>query len=104
MQTDEILRLNNIYKRLLANAAVKLYEGEGRIVGPNEVEVRQIDGTKISYTAKHILIATGSRAQKPNIPGHVSFCVHVILSTIATSVNAFSIYEILFLNASLERF
>ena len=73
MQTDEILRLNNIYKRLLANAAVKLYEGEGRIVGPNEVEVRQIDGTKISYTAKHILIATGSRAQKPNIPGHVSF-------------------------------
>ncbi|KAG2306819.1 hypothetical protein Bca52824_026567 [Brassica carinata] len=70
VQTDEILRLNNIYKRLLANAAVKLYEGEGRIVGPNEVEVRQIDGTKISYTAKHILIATGSRAQKPNIPGH----------------------------------
>ncbi|CAN7049330.1 unnamed protein product [Brassica rapa subsp. trilocularis] len=69
-KTDEILRLNNIYKRLLANAAVKLYEGEGRIVGPNEVEVRQIDGTKISYTAKHILIATGSRAQKPNIPGH----------------------------------
>ncbi|KAF3597132.1 hypothetical protein DY000_02022753 [Brassica cretica] len=57
-------------ERLLANAAVKLYEGEGRIVGPNEVEVRQIDGTKISYTAKHILIATGSRAQKPNIPGH----------------------------------
>ncbi|KAH0867965.1 hypothetical protein HID58_074987 [Brassica napus] len=70
LETDEILRLNNIYKRLLANAAVKLYEGEGRIVGPNEVEVRQIDGTKISYTAKHILIATGSRAQKPNIPGH----------------------------------
>ncbi|KAG2321387.1 hypothetical protein Bca52824_014600 [Brassica carinata] len=69
-KTDEILRLNNIYKRLLSNAAVKLYEGEGRIVGPNEVEVRQIDGTKISYTAKHILIATGSRAQKPNIPGY----------------------------------
>ena len=76
LQTDEILRLNNIYKRLLANAAVKLYEGEGRIVGPNEVEVRQIDGTKISYTAKHILIATGSRAQKPNIPGHVSVSVN----------------------------
>ncbi|XP_010532796.1 PREDICTED: glutathione reductase, cytosolic [Tarenaya hassleriana] len=69
-KTDEILRLNNIYKRLLANAGVKLYEGEGRLVGPNEVEVRQIDGTKISYTAKHILIATGSRAQKPSIPGH----------------------------------
>ncbi|KAF8083958.1 hypothetical protein N665_0742s0008 [Sinapis alba] len=59
-KTDEILRLNNIYKRLLANAAVKLYE----------VEVRQIDGTKISYTAKHILIAIGSRAHRPNIPRH----------------------------------
>ncbi|KAL2923050.1 Glutathione reductase chloroplastic [Bienertia sinuspersici] len=68
-KTDEILRLNNIYKRLLSNAGVKLYEGEGKVVGPNEVEVTQIDGTKLSYSAKHILIATGSRAERPNIPG-----------------------------------
>ncbi|KAK4388029.1 Glutathione reductase, cytosolic [Sesamum angolense] len=65
----EIVRLNGIYKRLLANAGVKLFEGEGRVVGPNEVEVIQLDGTKISYSAKHILIATGSRAQLPAIPG-----------------------------------
>ncbi|QCD94274.1 glutathione reductase, cytosolic isoform X1 [Vigna unguiculata] len=68
-KTDEINRLNGIYKRLLSNAGVKLFEGEGKIVGPNEVEVTQLDGTKLSYTAKHILIATGSRAQRPNIPG-----------------------------------
>ncbi|KAL8481153.1 hypothetical protein ACS0TY_027085 [Phlomoides rotata] len=68
-KTDEIVRLNGIYKRLLANAGVKLYEGEGRVVGPNEVEVIQLDGTKINYSAKHILIATGSRAQRPDIPG-----------------------------------
>ncbi|XP_010693962.2 glutathione reductase, chloroplastic [Beta vulgaris subsp. vulgaris] len=68
-KTDEIIRLNNIYKRLLSNAGVKLYEGEGTVVGPNEVQVTQIDGTKLSYSAKHILIATGSRAQRPNIPG-----------------------------------
>ncbi|KAM7257622.1 hypothetical protein ACFE04_013363 [Oxalis oulophora] len=68
-QTDEILRLNGIYKRLLSNAGVKLYEGEGKVVGPNEVEVTQLDGTKICYSAKHILIATGSRAQRPPIPG-----------------------------------
>lgn len=68
-KTDEILRLNGIYKRLLSNAGVKLYEGEGKIVGPNEVEVTQLDGTKLSYSAKHILIATGSRAQRPPIPG-----------------------------------
>ncbi|KAH9649976.1 glutathione reductase [Citrus sinensis] len=68
-KTDEILRLNGIYKRLLSNAGVKLYEGEGKIVGPNEVEVTQLDGTKLSYSAKHILIATGSRAQRAPIPG-----------------------------------
>lgn len=71
LQTEEIVRLNGIYKRLLSNAGVKLFEGEGRIVGPNEVEVIQLDGTKLSYSAKHILIATGSRAQRPNIPGQV---------------------------------
>ncbi|EPS57559.1 glutathione reductase [Genlisea aurea] len=68
-KTEEIVRLNGIYKRLLSNAGVKFYEGEGKIVGPHEVEVVQVDGTKISYTAKHILISTGSRAQHPNIPG-----------------------------------
>lgn len=68
-KTDEINRLNGVYKRLLSNSGVKLYEGEGRIVGPNEVEVTQLDGTKLSYSAKHILIATGGRAQRPNIPG-----------------------------------
>ncbi|GMN62496.1 hypothetical protein TIFTF001_031587 [Ficus carica] len=68
-KTDEILRLNGIYKRLLSNAGVKSFEGEGKLVGPNEVEVTQLDGTKLSYSAKHILIATGSRAQRPAIPG-----------------------------------
>ncbi|KAL3506374.1 hypothetical protein ACH5RR_031756 [Cinchona calisaya] len=68
-KTEEIVRLNGIYKRLLSNAGVKLFEGEGKVVGPNEVEVIQLDGTKISYSAKHILIATGSRAQRPAIPG-----------------------------------
>ncbi|KAH6770203.1 glutathione-disulfide reductase [Perilla frutescens var. hirtella] len=69
-KTEEINRLNGIYKGLLSNAGVKLFEGEGRVVGPNEVEVIQLDGTKINYSAKHILIATGSRAQRPSIPGY----------------------------------
>lgn len=72
MQTEEIVRLNGIYKRLLSNAGVKLFEGEGRVVGPNEVELIQLDGTKISYSAKHILISTGSRAHRPEIPGQVN--------------------------------
>ncbi|KAK9930829.1 hypothetical protein M0R45_018137 [Rubus argutus] len=68
-KTDEIVRLNGIYKRLLSNAGVKLFEGEGKLVGPNEVEVTQLDGTKLSYSAKNILIATGGRAQRPGISG-----------------------------------
>ncbi|KAB5564889.1 hypothetical protein DKX38_004943 [Salix brachista] len=67
--TDEIVRLNAIYKRLLSNSGVKLYEGEGKVTGPNEVELTQLDGTKLKYSAKHILIATGSKAQYPDIPG-----------------------------------
>ena len=46
-----------------------MYEGEGKIVGPHEVELTQLDATKICYSAKHILIATGSRAVIPDIPG-----------------------------------
>jgi len=34
-----------------------------------------LDGTKLSYSAKHILIATGGRAQRPNIPGQVNLPV-----------------------------
>lgn len=81
MQTEEIVRLNGIYKRLLSNAGVKLYEGEGKVVGPQEVEVTQLDGTKLRFSAKHILIATGSRAQRPTIPGQVDylFCSNINL-------------------------
>ncbi|KAL5781461.1 hypothetical protein ACOSP7_006490 [Xanthoceras sorbifolium] len=68
-KTDEINRLNGVYKRLLSNAGVKLFEGEGKVVSPHEVEITQLDGTKLRYSAKHILIATGSRAQRPPIPG-----------------------------------
>ncbi|KAK3015148.1 hypothetical protein RJ639_005928 [Escallonia herrerae] len=68
-KTEEIVRLTGIYKRLLSNAGVKLFEGEGKVVGPNEVEVTQLDGTKLCYSAKHILVATGSKAQRPDIPG-----------------------------------
>eukprot|EP00262_Sarcandra_glabra_P009416 TRINITY_DN23797_c0_g1_i1.p1 TRINITY_DN23797_c0_g1~~TRINITY_DN23797_c0_g1_i1.p1 ORF type:complete len:497 (+),score=102.78 TRINITY_DN23797_c0_g1_i1:220-1710(+) len=68
-KTKEIVRLNGVYMRLLSNSGVTMFEGEGKIVGPHEVELTKPDGTKQHYSAKHILIATGSRAQKPCIPG-----------------------------------
>lgn len=85
LQTDEIVRLNGIYKRLLSNAGVKMYEGEGKIVGPHEVEVTQLDGTKICYSAKHILIATGSRAVIPDIPGKVAVCSYFLSFSLSLS-------------------
>ncbi|KAG0479873.1 hypothetical protein HPP92_010731 [Vanilla planifolia] len=68
-KTKEIERLNGVYKRLLSNAGVTLFEGEGRLVSSNIVEVTQSDGSKQKYSTKNILIATGSRAQRVNIPG-----------------------------------
>lgn len=68
-KTQEITRLNGIYKRMLNNSAVTMLEGEGRVVDAHIVEVIQVDGSKQQYTAKHILIATGSRAQRPPVIG-----------------------------------
>ena len=60
----EIGRLNGIYERLLVNAGVSIFRGKARIRGKNEIEV---NGKTL--TAKHILVATGSWPQKPDIPG-----------------------------------
>lgn len=68
-KTQEITRLNGIYKRMLGNAGVKMFEGSGKVIGPHEVELTQMDGTRLSFSAKHILIATGGSAHRINIPG-----------------------------------
>ena len=60
----EIARLNGIYENLLSKAGVEILRGRARVTGPHEVEVA---GRRI--TAKHILVATGSRSVKPAIPG-----------------------------------
>jgi glutathione reductase (NADPH) len=60
----EIERLNGVYERVLANAGATILRGRAVIVDPHTVSV---DGK--SYSAKHILVATGSWPQKPEIPG-----------------------------------
>ncbi len=60
----EIQRLNGIYQGLLDNTGVQHIQGHARIVDAHSVEVA---GQR--YTAKNILIATGSWPNMPDIPG-----------------------------------
>ena len=60
----EIDRLNGVYERVLVNAGVSIFRGKALIRGKNEIE---INGKTV--TAKHILVATGSWPQLPDIPG-----------------------------------
>ncbi|KAG6502325.1 hypothetical protein ZIOFF_042217 [Zingiber officinale] len=68
-KTQEVIRLSEKYKQLLPNAGVTMIEGEGKLTDAHTVEVTEPDGTTKKYSAKHILIATGSRAQLVDIPG-----------------------------------
>lgn len=60
----EIERLNGIYGRLLDNSGVTLLNGHARITGPHQVEVNGH-----TYSAEHILLATGGWPVLPDIPG-----------------------------------
>ncbi|KAF3778065.1 Glutathione reductase [Nymphaea thermarum] len=60
----ELQRLTGVYKNILKNAGVALFEGRGKVVGPHMVDVNG----KL-YTAKHILISVGGRPFMPDIPG-----------------------------------
>ena len=60
----EIDRLNQVYLRLLADSGVTLYSERGSMAGPHEVRV----GDR-TVSAEHILIATGGRPWKPEVPG-----------------------------------
>jgi glutathione reductase (NADPH) len=60
----QIQHLNGIYRNLLLNSGVTLLEGHAALRGPHEVEV---NGQ--TYSAEHILIATGGWPQVPDIPG-----------------------------------
>jgi glutathione reductase (NADPH) len=60
----EIARLNAVYERVLSVAGVKILRGRATVTGPHEVAV----GGK-TYSARHILVATGSWPTIPEIPG-----------------------------------
>ena len=61
----ELDRLEGVYRRLLDGSGVKIHDNRARLVSAHEVALA--DGSRIS--ARHILIATGGRPERPAIPG-----------------------------------
>ncbi|TDQ56812.1 NADPH-glutathione reductase [Mesocricetibacter intestinalis] len=64
-----ISRIHNSYNNVLAKNQVDVINGFARFTGPNSVEVQFADGSKESFSADHILIATGGRPSRPDIQG-----------------------------------
>lgn len=65
-KTKEIERLNGIYKNLLNNAGVTVFDGHGKVEAPHQVSV---DGQQ-TFSTQHILLATGGKPFVPSFPGN----------------------------------
>lgn len=63
-KSKELNRLEDVYHRLLREAGVEEITGTGKLVDAHTVEV---EGK--TYTAEHILIATGGWPKLPDVPG-----------------------------------
>src|SRR6056297_753608 len=61
----ELDRLEGVYRGILRNNNVESFDARARLVDPHTVELA--DGSRKS--ARHILIATGGRPVKPDLPG-----------------------------------
>ncbi|RZF25799.1 glutathione-disulfide reductase [Paraburkholderia sp. UYCP14C] len=61
---SEVGRLEQVYEGLLGSAGVKVIKGKATIAGTHEVCVNGV-----TFTADHILIATGATPEVPQIPG-----------------------------------
>ena len=60
----EIDRLNRVYRKLLDDAGVEIFEGHAQILDPHTI---MMDGKR--YSAKYILVAVGSWPSMPTFPG-----------------------------------
>ena len=63
-KNEEIGRLNGVYRRLLDDSGVTLFEDTARLVDPHTVAIG--DAT---HTAERILVSTGGWPTVPDIPG-----------------------------------
>ena len=60
----ELSRLEGVYRRLLEGSGIKIHDARASLADAHRVHLS--DGT--SVTAKHILVATGGRPERPDLP------------------------------------
>lgn len=68
-RTAYIDRIHHSYNNGLKNNKVDVFNGFGKFVDKNTVEITLNNGTTETITADHILIATGGRPSRPDIEG-----------------------------------
>lgn len=68
-KAKEIERLNGVYNKLLASNGVDMLEGRGKLIDKHTVEVALTAGGTKRITGKTILVATGGKPSKIDIPG-----------------------------------
>ena len=61
---SELDRLEGVYRRLLDGSNVKIYDARAQLTDAHTVAL----STGESVTAKHILVATGGRPERPDLP------------------------------------
>lgn len=61
----ELDRLEAAYRSTLKNAGVTVWNARATLTDPHQIRL----STGESFTARHILIATGGRPERPSIPG-----------------------------------
>ncbi|KAI0093747.1 glutathione reductase [Irpex rosettiformis] len=67
-----IRRLNGIYENNVVKEGVDYFQGFGRLLSPQQVEITLSDGNKVNLNTKKIVVATGGRPTVPSedkIPG-----------------------------------
>lgn len=74
-------------ERLLSEGGVELVRGEGRLVAPDTVRVRDEAGETTEVSAEHVILAPGSVPAQPPIPG-------LDLAGVITSTEALMVREV----------
>lgn len=64
----EVTRLNGIYERLLTGSGIEIVRGDAQLIAADRVLVRGPEGER-TLRARHVLLATGSRPRRPELPG-----------------------------------